>query len=112
MAEIDADRLPVRRHPIDADHIEIIDIRDDAPGDRAVYSCVALYRRNWRDDWPALGGTRWLQAVGDESPLRRWKEAASLAMAFCRMAMFSRMKGSISSMLMGVASVTSTSRPT
>jgi glutamate dehydrogenase/leucine dehydrogenase len=28
-----------------------------------VYSCVAIYRRGWKGlDWPALGGTRWINA--------------------------------------------------
>ena len=27
-----------------------------------VYSCVAVCRQNWRQGWPALGGTRWLQS--------------------------------------------------
>lgn len=76
--------LAVTRHPIDAEQIEVFEIRDDdASPDRAVYSCVALYRKNWRDDWPALGGTRWLQAEGDEAltPEMARKEAASLALA-------------------------------
>lgn len=29
-------------------------------GDGPVFSCVAIYRKNWRDGWPALGGTRWV----------------------------------------------------
>lgn len=76
--------LTVNRHPVDADDIEVFDIQDDSESrDRAVYSCVALYRRNWRDDWPALGGTRWLQASGDEAPTPEMAraEAASLALA-------------------------------
>ncbi|HYE88212.1 MAG TPA: hypothetical protein VEA16_17740, partial [Vicinamibacterales bacterium] len=76
--------LTVQCHSVDADHIEMFDIRDDAEShDRAVYSCVALYRNKWRDDWPALGGTRWLQASADEVPTPEMarKEAASLALA-------------------------------
>lgn len=76
--------LAVTRHPVDAEQIEIFEIRDDdGSPDRAVYSCVALYRKHWRDDWPALGGTRWLQAAGDEVPTPEMarREAASLALA-------------------------------
>jgi glutamate dehydrogenase/leucine dehydrogenase len=81
---LDVNALSVGRVPVDADHIEILEIRDDAPDeDRRIYSCVALYRKDWRNDWPALGGTRWLQAVGDEVPTPEMarKEAASLALA-------------------------------
>lgn len=76
--------LVTHRYPVDEDHIEIFEIRDDADSpEQAVYSCVALYRKDWRDDWPALGGTRWLQATGDEVPTPDMarKEAASLALA-------------------------------
>jgi glutamate dehydrogenase/leucine dehydrogenase len=76
--------LEIHRHPIDEDDIEVFEVRDDAaPAERAVYSCVALYRKGWRDDWPALGGTRWLQATGNEVPTPEMarKEAASLALA-------------------------------
>jgi glutamate dehydrogenase/leucine dehydrogenase len=77
--------LEMNRYPVDADHIEIFEVcgDDTAPEDR-VYSCVALYRRNWRNDWPALGGTRWLQVQPEEdvpTPEMARKEAASLALA-------------------------------
>lgn len=84
VSQLDINHLDVTRHPVDADDIEIFDIHDDASDpDRQVYSCVALYRKGWRSDWPALGGTRWFQPVGDEIPtpeLAR-QEAASLALA-------------------------------
>jgi glutamate dehydrogenase/leucine dehydrogenase len=75
--------LTFTRRSSDADDIEIIDVVDPSDGDGAVYSCVALYRKNWRNEWPALGGTRWLQAKGDEIPTPEMarKEAASLALA-------------------------------
>lgn|GEM_PF-3323337 len=81
---MDINPLDLKRHPVDEDGIEVFEIRDDhAQDDRAVYSCVALYRKNWRNDWPALGGTRWLQATGAEIPTPEMarKEAASLALA-------------------------------
>lgn len=84
MAHPRPNELVVHRHPVDADDIEVFEIRDDAEsGDATVYSCVALYRKGWRDDWPALGGTRWLQAAGDEVPTPEMarKEATSLALA-------------------------------
>jgi glutamate dehydrogenase/leucine dehydrogenase len=76
--------LDFERYPVDDDGIETFEVRDDdASDDRQVYSCVAIYRKEWRNDWPALGGTRWLQAKGDEIPTPEMarKEAASLALA-------------------------------
>lgn len=84
VSDLGINRLQLQRHPVDEDQIEIFEVRDDeASDDREVYSCVALYRKGWRNDWPALGGTRWLQAAGDEQPTREMAraEAASLALA-------------------------------
>jgi glutamate dehydrogenase/leucine dehydrogenase len=84
LTDLDVNHLELTRHPVDDDSIEVFDIRDDeSADDRQVYSCVAMYRKNWRNDWPALGGTRWLQAVGDEIPTPEMarQEAASLALA-------------------------------
>jgi glutamate dehydrogenase/leucine dehydrogenase len=84
VTDLDVNHLELTRHPVDEDSIEVFDIRDDeSADDRQVYSCVAMYRKNWRNDWPALGGTRWLQAVGDEIPTPEMarQEAASLALA-------------------------------
>ena len=84
MTRIEIDRLCFGRHPVDEDGIEIFDVRDEDSSHGEVYSCVALYRRNWRDDWPALGGTRWLmQTTGGPIPTPEMAraEAASLALA-------------------------------
>jgi glutamate dehydrogenase/leucine dehydrogenase len=84
VTDLDINHLELTRHAVDDDHIEVFDIRDDdTADDRQVYSCVAIYRKHWRNDWPALGGTRWLQAVGDEIPTPEMarQEAASLALA-------------------------------
>lgn len=84
MTRLDINHLDFVSHPIDDDGIEIFDVRDEAADpEQQVYSCVALYRKGWRHDWPALGGTRWLQPVGDEvaTPEVARREAASLALA-------------------------------
>jgi glutamate dehydrogenase/leucine dehydrogenase len=84
VSPLDVNSFELGRYPVDEDHIEVFDVREEsADRDRRVYSCVALYRKNWRDDWPALGGTRWLQATGDEIPTPEMarKEASSLALA-------------------------------
>jgi glutamate dehydrogenase/leucine dehydrogenase len=84
VSDLDINGLELNRYPVDEDEIELFEIRDDETAeDRQVYSCVGIYRKGWRNDWPALGGTRWLQATGDEIPTPEMarKEAASLALA-------------------------------
>jgi len=80
---LDVNALEFKRYPVDEDHIEVFEVRDDnTAGDRQVYSCIALYRKGWHNDWPALGGTRWLQATDQvPTPEMARKEAASLALA-------------------------------
>lgn len=48
-----------------------------------VYSCIALYRKNWTTDWPALGGTRWVPSAKDpeEGKKKTKHEARELAMS-------------------------------
>jgi len=76
--------LRITALPPSDDRIEVFEMNGGMEqGDDRIYSCVALYRKDWRNDWPALGGTRWLQAAGDEVPTPEMarKEAASLALA-------------------------------
>lgn len=42
-----------------------------------IYSCIALCRKDWNDDWAALGGTRWFQKDREQAS----HEAIELAMA-------------------------------
>lgn len=44
--------------------------------ENGLYSCVAICRKEWRDDWPALGGTRHIQGGKIEDAK---KEAVALA---------------------------------
>lgn len=48
-----------------------------------IYSCVALYRKNWRSGWPALGGTRWHPEARDaeQGKAGARREAVELASA-------------------------------
>jgi glutamate dehydrogenase/leucine dehydrogenase len=48
-----------------------------------VYSCIALCRKNWRNDWPALGGTRVIQA-GEEGQALARETAVQLAAAMTK----------------------------
>ncbi|MEM7244595.1 MAG: NAD(P)-dependent oxidoreductase [Acidobacteriota bacterium] len=51
-------------------------------GEDRVHSCVALCRQSWREDWPALGGTRWLgrsRSGGASTPEQLRQEASELA---------------------------------
>ncbi|HEX4952855.1 MAG TPA: hypothetical protein VF017_05605 [Thermoanaerobaculia bacterium] len=62
---------------------EAVDDSSPDPRDH-VYSCVALCLRQWSPEWPALGGTRWVQSETDEP--ERWRQesrhqALELAMA-------------------------------
>lgn len=53
-------RGPIREG--DFDLFEAVDESSTNPKDQ-VFSCVAICRRDWKqDDWPALGGTRWIKA--------------------------------------------------
>lgn len=67
------------RGPTRVDDFDIYEAEDRSGADPAehVYSCVALCRRDWRDEWPALGGTRWFRKDRAQAP----HEAIELAMA-------------------------------
>lgn len=74
------------RGPLREDVFDVYEAVDESSSDPAdhVYSCVALCRKDWRRDWPALGGTRWVQGrepgvVAARGTARR--EAIELAMS-------------------------------
>lgn len=49
-----------------------------------VYSCVAICYKNWKEGWPALGGTRWFKIGGnniDKVIKETKKEAEKLALS-------------------------------
>ncbi len=74
VTDLDINHLELTRHPVDEDNIEVFDIRDDeSANDRQVYSCVAMYRKNWRNDWPALGGLGGCRRLGMRSLRLRWR---------------------------------------
>jgi glutamate dehydrogenase/leucine dehydrogenase len=67
-------RGPVRED--DFDIYEAVDASGPEPEDH-VYSCVAICRKDWNDQWPALGGTRWFKKDRERAP----HEAVELAMS-------------------------------
>lgn len=74
------------RGPVREDVFDLYEAVDESSSDPAehVYSCVALCRKDWRRDWPALGGTRWLQGREPGIPAARRsarREAIELAMS-------------------------------
>ncbi|HBL27301.1 MAG TPA: hypothetical protein DD490_10750 [Acidobacteria bacterium] len=78
MADGDFSSLELRgpRREEDFEVYEAVDASSPDPEDH-VYSCVALCRKGWKDDWPALGGTRHFQKERD----RASHEAIELAMS-------------------------------
>ncbi|HEX7185304.1 MAG TPA: hypothetical protein VF756_26000 [Thermoanaerobaculia bacterium] len=67
-------RGPIRED--DFDVYEAVDLSSPDPAEH-VYSCVALCRKDWKDEWPALGGTRWFRKERARAP----HEAIELAMS-------------------------------
>jgi glutamate dehydrogenase/leucine dehydrogenase len=78
MADGDFSSLELRG-PLRQDDFEIYEAVDSSSSDPAehVYSCVALCRKDWNDEWPALGGTRVFKKDRAGAP----HEAVELAMS-------------------------------
>lgn len=55
------------RGPIYEDEFEIWEAVDESSPkvEDHVYSCIALCRKDWYDEWAALGGTRWIESEAD-----------------------------------------------
>lgn len=74
------------RGPIREDLFDLYEAVDESSPDpeEHIYSCVALCRKEWRHDWPALGGTRWVRASEPDVARSREgirREAIELAMS-------------------------------
>lgn len=67
-------RGPLREDVFDV--YEAVDTSSPNPEEH-VYSCVALCRKDWNDEWPALGGTRHFNKARERAP----HEAIELAMS-------------------------------
>jgi glutamate dehydrogenase/leucine dehydrogenase len=67
-------RGPIREDLFDI--YEAVDTSSANPEDQ-IYSCVALCRKDWNDQWPALGGTRQFKKDQARAP----HEAVELAMS-------------------------------
>lgn len=67
-------RGPLREDVFDV--YEAVDLSSQNPEEH-VYSCVALCRKDWNDQWPALGGTRHFNKDRGRAP----HEAIELAMS-------------------------------
>jgi glutamate dehydrogenase/leucine dehydrogenase len=78
MADGDFSSLELRG-PVLEDDFEVYEAVDSSSADPAdhVYSCVAICRKDWTDQWPALGGTRWFKKDRARAP----HEAVELAMS-------------------------------
>jgi glutamate dehydrogenase/leucine dehydrogenase len=78
MADGDFSSLELRG-PLLEDEFEVFEAVDSSSAEPAdhVYSCVALCRKGWTEEWPALGGTRWFKKEQARAP----HEAIELAMS-------------------------------
>lgn len=78
MADGDFSSLELRGPVLEDDFevYEAVDASSTNPEDH-VYSCVAICRKDWTDQWPALGGTRWFKKDRARAP----HEAVELAMS-------------------------------
>lgn len=56
---------------------DVFDVYEAVDERNQIYSCVALCRKDWNDQWSALGGTRWFQKDREQAS----HEAIELAMA-------------------------------
>jgi glutamate dehydrogenase/leucine dehydrogenase len=56
---------------------DVFDVYEAVDERNQIYSCVALCRKDWNDEWAALGGTRWFQKDREQA----CHEAIELAMA-------------------------------
>jgi len=79
MTDGDFSSLQFRGPSLLEDEFEVFEAVDTSSAEPAdhVYSCVALCRRGWSDEWPALGGTRWFKKEQARAP----HEAIELAMS-------------------------------
>jgi glutamate dehydrogenase/leucine dehydrogenase len=75
------------RLPSDVELWKAVDDSSSNPLDH-IYSCVALYTRDWHEGWPALGGTRWVQSETDDPA--RWREEARHQAIELAMAMYNK----------------------
>ncbi|HXU29615.1 MAG TPA: hypothetical protein VN851_03470 [Thermoanaerobaculia bacterium] len=89
---VEAEQFPNLRFlgPKEISEFHLWEAIDDTSPDpkEHVYSCVALCRLQWNEDWPALGGTRWVPSETDDP--KRWQQEARHQAIELAMAMYKK----------------------